>query len=99
MNPHPDTSGLRNRKGLGRPKGAQNKATREFKEWAQKFYKSPAYRRSVEQRILRGKSPQMETYLAQLLYGKPKEQVEHSGDLNTVPAIVNVFTDSDVSTD
>ena len=81
--------------GPGRPKGAQNKATREFKIWAEKFFKSADYRRSAEARILKGRAPALETYLAQLLYGKAKEQIEHSGEVGGVPAIVNVFTDGD----
>ena len=85
--------------GPGRPKGAQNKATREFKTWAEKFFKSPDYRRSAEARILKGRAPALETYLAQLLHGKPKEQIEHSGEMTGVPAIVNVYTDIDPATE
>lgn len=71
-----NTSGLRRTAGPGRPKGLPNRATREFKAWAEQFFKSPDYRRSAERRILSGKAPQLETYLAQLLYGKPKESIE-----------------------
>ena len=91
-----NTSGLR--RGGGRPKGAPNKATREFKLWAEKFTKDPAYRKGLEERLASGKAPQFEVYLHQLLHGKPKEQIEHSGELKSVPAIVNVYTtDADAS--
>jgi hypothetical protein len=89
-----NTSGLK-RGGPGRPKGAVNKATREFKAWAEKFAKEPDYRLALERRLKAGKAPQFEVYLHQLLHGKPKEQIEHSGELKSVPAIVNVFTDGD----
>lgn len=71
----------------GRPKGLQNKATRQFKEWAEKFFTSPAYRQKVEQRLLDGKAQPLEVYLYQMLYGKPTEQVEVS-DLRRVPDAV-----------
>lgn len=67
------------RGGPGRPKGVPNKATLELKEWAEKFFTSPAWRKSAEQRMRQGKAPHLETYLLQMHYGKPKEQIEHSG--------------------
>jgi hypothetical protein len=81
-----NTSGLR--RGGGRPKGAPNKATREFKAWAEKFAKDPAYRAELERRLMEGKAPQFEVYLHQLLHGKPKEQIEMSGEV-AMPTIVN----------
>ncbi len=83
-----NTSGLKRSAGPGRPKGSQNRATKEFKQWAENFLKSEAYRRSAEQRILRGRSPQLEVYIAQLMYGKPKDQVEMSGTVQ-MPTIIN----------
>lgn len=88
-----NTSGLKHGGSSGRPKGVPNKATREFKAWAEKFFRSAAYRQSAERRILKGRALPLETYLAQLLHGKPKDQVEHSGEVGGVPAILNVFTD------
>jgi len=88
-----NTSGLK-RGGPGRPKGVPNKATREFKAWAESFFKSSKYRENLERRLLSGRAPSFEVYAAQLLYGKPKEEVEHSGEVGGVPAIVNVFTDT-----
>jgi len=73
-----DTSGLR--RGGGRPKGVPNKATKDLKEWAEQFFASPEWRKAAEQRMLKGKAPHLEGYLLPLIYGKPREQVEHSGE-------------------
>jgi hypothetical protein len=88
-----NTSGLKRGGSPGRPKGEPNIATREFKAWAQKFTKDPDYVAALERRLKSGKAPQFELYMFQLLHGKPKEQIEHSGELKSVPQIVNVFTD------
>jgi hypothetical protein len=55
--------------GGGRPKGAQNKATREIKEFARNFLMSDKYRRTLERRILAGTAPQM--MLHHYAFGKP----------------------------
>ena len=60
----------------GRPKGALNHATRELKEELHKFFSSPEYRQSVEDRIIAGTAPTVEIYLLQMLYGKPREVVD-----------------------
>jgi hypothetical protein len=57
--------------GGGRPKGAQNKATREIKEFARNFLMSDKYRRTLERRILAGTAPQMEVMLHHYAFGKP----------------------------
>jgi hypothetical protein len=64
----------------GRPKGAENKATREIKDWAEKFFTSKAWLKSAEKRMRQGKAPHLEGYLLALLCGKPKESIEHSGE-------------------
>jgi len=79
-----NTSGLKRTAGPGRPKGLPNKATREFKQWAELFFRSREYREKAERRLLEGRAPQLEVYMFQMLYGKPKEQVEFS-DLREVP--------------
>jgi hypothetical protein len=43
--------------GGGRPKGAQNKATLEIKEFARNFLMSDRYQRTLERRILAGTAP------------------------------------------
>jgi hypothetical protein len=57
--------------GGGRPKGAQNKATREIKEFARNFLMSDKYQRTLERRILAGTAPQMEVMLHHYAFGKP----------------------------
>jgi len=64
----------------GRQKGVPNVATREVKEWAEKFFTSKQWRASAEKRMLAGKAPHLEGYLMALTYGKPVERVEHSGN-------------------
>jgi hypothetical protein len=60
--------------GGGRPKGAQNKATREIKEFARNFLMSDKYRRTLERRILAGTAPQMEVLLHHYAFGKPTDK-------------------------
>jgi len=73
------TRGLR--KGGGRPKGAPNKATREFKDAARAFVESAAYRASAERRMVSGKAPHLELFFLQHAYGKPKEQLDLAGNV------------------
>jgi hypothetical protein len=72
----------------GRPKGLPNKATREFKRWAERFFTDATYRGRLEKRLLEGKAPQLEVYMYQMLYGKPTEQLEVS-DRRTIPDSVS----------
>ncbi len=60
--------------GGGRPKGAQNKATLEIKEFASNFLMSDRYRRTLERRILAGTAPQMEMMLHHYAFGKPMDK-------------------------
>jgi hypothetical protein len=64
----------------GRPKGAKNKATLEIKEWATKFFESPKWRKSAEDRMVKGKGAHLESYLLALTYGKPTDRVELTGN-------------------
>ncbi len=82
----------------GRPKGAQNKATREFKEFWIEFFESARYRESAKCRILNGEAKELERELHHYVYGKPKEQHELTGgdggpieiDLKAVAAKLDV---------
>jgi hypothetical protein len=60
--------------GGGRPKGAQNKATMEIKEFARNFLMSDRYRRTLERRILAGTAPQIEVLLHHYAFGKPTDK-------------------------
>ena len=71
-----NTSGLKRGGSPGRPKGRLDDKTLEIKAYAREFLASPAYVKSVEERILEGKAPHMELFLAQHAYGKPKDVVE-----------------------
>jgi hypothetical protein len=62
--------------GPGRPKGALNYATREIKEFWHGYFSSQEYREEAKKRILSGSAPTLELYLLQLIYGKPREQVD-----------------------
>jgi hypothetical protein len=55
--------------GGGRPKGAQNKATLEIKEFARNFLMSDRYQRTLERRILAGTAPHMEVLLHHYAFG------------------------------
>lgn len=67
--------------GPGRPRGLPNRATREFKELWASWLESDEYRENLKRRILLGRAPHMESYLAQLVFGKPKDIVEQTGEL------------------
>lgn len=62
--------------GLGRPKGASNIATREFKQFWSLWFHSDEYLNSAKHRILAGQADHLETYLLALVYGKPKETID-----------------------
>ena len=71
-----NTDGLKRGGNRGRPKGTPNKATLEMKEFAQSvLLEDPAYVKSLQRRLRRGKAPHMETLLAHYGYGKPIERV------------------------
>jgi hypothetical protein len=77
-----DTSGLR-RGGPGRPKGVPNKATREAKEFCASVVDDPDYQATIRRRAMRGQlAPAVECMLWYYAKGKPKEQLEHSGQQN-----------------
>jgi len=59
----------------GRPKGSLNKATRELKEYWDRFFKSPEYRESAKRRILAGTAAHLESFLLTKTYGKPREEI------------------------
>jgi hypothetical protein len=72
----------------GRPKGFKNsKPFSEIKIFAEQVLLGDdptKYLKNVSQRILRGEAPHMEKFFAEHLWGKPKEQIEHTGSVDLV---------------
>jgi len=62
--------------GRGRPKGSQNKVTREIKAFARSLLEDPGYQAALKTRLKAGKAPHLEPLLYHYAYGKPKEQIE-----------------------
>ena len=73
----------------GRPRGSPNKATREIREAAREVLENPRYRRSLEERLLKGTAPHMETLLHHYAYGKPTERLEHSGQVGLLELLTH----------
>lgn len=66
----------------GRPPGIPNKVTLEAKEAAAEIVDNPDYRAKLLERMKSGKvAPAVEAMLWAYAKGKPKEQVEHSGEV------------------
>jgi hypothetical protein len=64
-----------------------NKATREVGEIARAIVDDLEYRRNLLTRIRKGKlAPAVESLLWHYAYGKPKETVEHQGQLHALTA-------------
>jgi hypothetical protein len=64
----------------GRREGIPNRATAEFKGFWQQFLASTEYRDSLKRRMLDGKADHMERYVAELLYGRPRQEIDVHGD-------------------
>ena len=60
----------------GRKEGTQNRATADFKAFWQQFVASAEYRNNLQRRILDGKADHMEKYVAELLHGRPRQEVD-----------------------
>lgn len=74
----------------GRPKGVENKATREIKDAARKLLEAKTYQDSLRERLEAGKAPHMEALLHYYAYGKPKERVAIEG--GPVPLVLDMVT-------
>jgi hypothetical protein len=91
-----NTSGLK-RGGPGRPKGSPNKATVAVREAAKMLVEDDVYRAKLQKRLREGRiAPAMESLLWFYAYGKPKEQVEHSGMPEAFTLILSDHKTSDV---
>jgi hypothetical protein len=72
----------------GRREGTLNRATAEFKGFWQQFLVSTEYRDSLKRRMLDGKADHMERYVAELLYGRPRQEIDMNAD-KSLTIIVN----------
>ncbi len=63
----------------GRPRGLQNKATLDAKEYAGQLVDSPEYRASLNLRLLAGTAGAIESLLWHYAKGKPVDRVESGG--------------------
>jgi hypothetical protein len=79
--------------GPGRPKGVQNKATVEHKEFLRGILESQEYRDSLTRRLIRG-DPGLETLAHHYVLGKPKDTLSLEG---TSPLLaVDALSESDI---
>ena len=74
----------------GRPKGVPNKVTIEAQKACEALVDDPVYREKLLTDLrLREVAPGIEAMLWYYAKGKPKEQVEHSGAVETVSRIIH----------
>ena len=88
-----------NRMSRGRPKGADNEATKAKKkidktglQFAQQMLDDPVYRRNLAERMRNGTAPHMDSYIWNRLVGKPKEKLSFEGK---PPFIMQMLTNED----
>lgn len=77
--------------GPGRKKGQPNRATVEIRDAARAIVERPDYVKKLTKRLDEGKAPHMETLLWHFAYGRPKEQVEHSGAVSMPTRVVHEY--------
>ena len=71
-----NTTGLKRNAGPGRPKGALNKVTVAAKGFCKQLADDPAYRESLQRRLLKGTlAPGLEMMVWHYAYGKPKDLI------------------------
>ena len=81
---------MKGRKTGGRRKGTPNKVTAEAQAVCAGIVDDPTYRTKLVARAKAGElAPAIEAMLWHYAYGKPKEQVEVSGALETVSRVVH----------
>lgn len=72
----------------GRPKGLLTQKTLEIKALAAELLSDALYLQQLRIRLRVGDAPHMEKFFAEHLWGKPKEQIEHSGQLALVHVLI-----------
>lgn len=80
--------GLKRTAGPGRPKGSQNKITKAAKDLAAAIVGDPEYLAQLKRRVMAGTAGQMELLLWHYQHGKPKEQMELSGSVETPTQVI-----------
>lgn len=72
----------------GRPKGKQNKTTREIRQLAQELLTNRDYLKSLKERLQAGTAGAVEVLLYHYAWGKPKEEMispeEQEADENVI---------------
>ena len=63
----------------GRPKGSQNKATVDAKEFCNQLVDNPDYRAALGKRLIEGTAGSVETLVWHYAKGKPVDRVEQGG--------------------
>jgi hypothetical protein len=84
---------LKGHKNGGRPKGLKNKYSisaeiTPVKELAAQLLLDQTYLNSLIVRLRSGDAPHMEKFFAEHLWGKPKEQIEHSGTITLAHVLI-----------
>ena len=94
-----NTSGLKRGGSPGRPKGVPNKATTEAKEACARIVDDPVYREKLLSRALKGTlAPPVEVMLWHYAKGKPKETIEHQGQIGVLtPEAVAKLSDAELA--
>ena len=94
-----NTSGLKRGGSPGRPKGVPNKATAEAKEACALIVDDEVYRQNLLARALKGKlAPAVEVMLWYYAKGKPKETIEHQGQIGVLtPEAVAKLSDKELA--
>ncbi len=78
--PKKDTRFKKGHKQGGRPKGSQNRVTKEVREMTRALVDDPEYQETLRNRLLTGDLPAgMETMIWYYAFGKPKDRVELTG--------------------
>lgn len=83
----------------GRPKGCENKATAEVRQWAQGIFKDDKVKKKTLELAQAGKlAPAIYNELLHYAYGKPKDTIEIEGQM-TIARVARVIVDGSDASD
>jgi hypothetical protein len=74
--------------GRGRPKGAKNKRTLAVEDAATRILDQPEYQADLAERARTGRLGPMEPVVWYFRWGKPREGLEHSGEVQLLPKVI-----------